>query len=83
MTMLLIYWQWRQKLLLKGRSFFLCFLLIVLCGVSQSRGNKSQKSSKTQVQRVEMDDSAADILAREAILLLKGKSFLTEVFNIQ
>ena len=36
------------------------------CVESQSKGGKSQKSSKTQVQREETDDNGADILAREA-----------------
>ena len=31
----------------------------------QSKGGKSQKSSKTQVQQEEMDDDGADILGRE------------------
>ena len=64
--MVQIYWQGRQKLLLKGKSSFLCFLLVVCLVQSQTKGGKSQKSFKTQVQREEMDDNNADILAMEA-----------------
>ena len=47
------------------RPVFLVFCSF-FCVESQSKGGKSQKSSKTQVQREETDDNGADILAREA-----------------